>query len=104
MRDPFARITVRRQIRFLNLAADALQDELLGFHLAQTLEFRGFGLLYYVAASSETMGDALRRIARYCSITNEAVSLQYLGGPECKIQVRYVGVSRHMDRSRLSSS
>jgi AraC-like DNA-binding protein len=101
MNDPFTRITVRRQIRFLNLVADALQDELLGFHLAQTLEFRGFGLLYYVAASSETMGDALRRVARYCSITNEAVSLQYFGGPECKIRVRYVGVSRHLDRHQI---
>ena len=99
--DPFTRIIVRRQIRFLDLVADALQDELLGFHLAQALEFRGFGLLYYVAASSETIGNALGRVARCCSITNEAVSLQYFGNPQCKIGARYVGVSRHLDRHQI---
>jgi AraC-like DNA-binding protein len=99
--NPFTRIIVRRQIRFLNLVADALQDELFGFHLAQSCDIREFGLLYYVAASSETMGDALRRVARCCSITNEAVSLKYLGDPECKIVFRYVGVSRHLDRHQI---
>ena len=31
--DPGARLKVRDQISFLNLAANALQDEFLGFHL-----------------------------------------------------------------------
>ncbi len=78
-----------------------MRDELLGFHLAQTPEFKGFGLLYYVAASSEVLGRALMRVARYCSITNEAVSLKYFGDPECKVGVRYVGVSRHLDRHQI---
>ena len=78
------RIAVRRQIRFLNLVADALHDELLGFHLAQSSDIREFGLPYYVAASSDEMGDALRRLARFSSITNEAVSTQYFADPECK--------------------
>ena len=30
-----ARLTVRSQIRLLQLAADALRDDLLGFHLAR---------------------------------------------------------------------
>ena len=33
---------------------------------------REIGLLYYVMASSQTLGDALKRIARYSHITNEA--------------------------------
>ena len=80
--DDNTRIAVRRQIRFLNLVADALHDELLGFHLAQSPDLRELGLLYYVAASSDEMGDALKRIARYSSISNEAVSPLYFSHPE----------------------
>src|SRR5262245_4100845 len=56
------RLSVQGQIKFLDLAADALQDPLLGFHLARSFEIREIGLLYYVAASSETIGDALSRM------------------------------------------
>jgi len=59
--DPAARLRVRDQINFLNLAADALRDDLLGFHLAQPADLRELGALYYVLASSETMGEALRQ-------------------------------------------
>src|SRR5437879_6152374 len=36
------------QISFVNLAAEALQDEFLGYHLALGAELREMGLLYYV--------------------------------------------------------
>ena len=58
-----ARLEVRHQIRFLNLVASTLRDELLGFHLAQAVDLRELGWLYYVAASSETLGEALKRAA-----------------------------------------
>jgi hypothetical protein len=35
VKDRGARLPVQHQIRFLNLVADALGDEFLGFHLAQ---------------------------------------------------------------------
>src|SRR6516164_9731988 len=38
--DPDALLEVRSQIRFLNLVAEALNDELLGFHLAQKFDLR----------------------------------------------------------------
>jgi hypothetical protein len=49
-----ARISAQSQISFLDLAARALQDEHLGFHVCHTAELRRFGLLYYAAASSDT--------------------------------------------------
>src|SRR5262245_66084370 len=53
-----ARISAQYQIRFLNLAASALQDEFLGFHLAEQLaDLRRLGLLYYVMASSDPLGE-----------------------------------------------
>src|SRR5262249_44330290 len=57
--DRNARFEVRRQIEFLNLVADAVGDEFLGFELGQLPDLRELGLLYYVAASSVTLGEAL---------------------------------------------
>src|SRR5689334_16109661 len=62
------RLSVCDQIRFLDLVATALQDDLLGFHLAQPPDLRQLGFLYYVSASSDLLGDALLRLARYASI------------------------------------
>ena len=58
------RIGVASQIRFLELAAKALNDPLLGFRLTRDADLRFVGLLYYVAASSQTLGDALERAER----------------------------------------
>jgi hypothetical protein len=42
--DPKARISVQSQIAVLNTVADALDDELLGFHLAERFDLREIGL------------------------------------------------------------
>jgi hypothetical protein len=55
------RISVASQIRFLELAAKALKDPLLGFKLARDGELRQLGLLHYVAASSETLSASAGR-------------------------------------------
>jgi AraC-like DNA-binding protein len=99
--DPSLRINVRDQISFLNSAADALQDDYLGFHLAVSCDLREIGLLYYVAASSDTLGEALRQATRYSSIVNEGVSLRYGNGQDAGITFQYLGVSRHLDRHQI---
>jgi AraC-like DNA-binding protein len=99
--DRGARLAVQNQIQFLNVAANALGDEFLGFHLAQLPDLREVGLLFYVAASSETLGDALQRAARYSSIVNEGVSLKRLEGGDIRMVFEYVGVARHSDRHQM---
>jgi AraC-like DNA-binding protein len=99
--DTTVRLNVRDQINFLNLAAEALQDDFLGFHLAQLPDLRELGLLYYVLASSDTLAQALRRAARYSTIVNEGVSLQYVNEKDATINFRYVGISRHLDRHQM---
>jgi AraC-like DNA-binding protein len=96
-----ARLKVRDQIRFLNLVAAAVQDDFLGFHLAKSPDLRKMGWLYYVAASSEIMSDALKRNARYSSIVNEGISLEYIDNGDVAIRIDYVGVSRHLDRHQI---
>ena len=61
--DPEERLSVRSQIALLDEAAIALQDDCLGFTLARDFDPRELGLLYYVMASSQTLGDALKRVA-----------------------------------------
>ncbi len=99
--DPQTVIRVRDQIKFLDLVATALEDDLLGFHLAQTADLRQLGLLYYVLASSEMLIDALQRAARYSSIVNEGISLRCIVGKSVGISFHCVGVARHQDRHQL---
>jgi AraC-like DNA-binding protein len=85
----------------LDLAAEALGDELLGFRLAQGFDLREIGLLYYVMASSELLGDALQRCAHYCMINNEGVRILYRTGDHAAVEFKYVGVPRHTDRHEI---
>jgi AraC-like DNA-binding protein len=101
IKDPRTRLAVHDQIQFLNVVAKAVDDEFLGFHLAQSPDLRGLGLLFYVAASSETLGDALQRMARYSSIVNEGLSLKCLREGDIRIVYEYVGVARHSDRHQI---
>ena len=99
--EPHASIAVRDQIRFLNLAAGALGDDLLGFHLSDMPDLRAIGLLYYLLASSETLLEGLQRIARYSTIVNEGVIQTCTQGSEVSMSFRYHGVSRHLDRHQM---
>jgi hypothetical protein len=72
------RLNAQGQIRFLTQVASVVHDEYLGFHLGQVADLRRLGLLYYVAASSDKPGEALRRATRFLSITNESYSVKYL--------------------------
>jgi len=101
IKDANVRLHVRDQIEFLNLAAEALRDDLLGFHLALTADLRELGFLYYVSASSEILGDALRQLTRYASIANEGVAPTLIHGKDIRVSFRYVGVSRHLDRHQI---
>jgi len=91
------------QIKLVGLIADALQDDLLGFHLARDADLREIGLLYYVLNSSDRLGDALRRAERYCAIINEGVRLRVREGKELALALTYVGVERLSDRHQIEA-
>jgi len=101
MEDRHARLKVKAEITFLGLVADALGDDLLGFHLAHKFDLREIGLVYYVMASSEVLEDALRRVERYSGIVNEGISIQANIGKPVTIRLNYVGVERHSDRQHI---
>src|SRR5215475_4461800 len=75
-------LAAQGQIKLIELIANALQDDLLGFHLACNMDPREIGLFYYVLNSSDVLGDAFRRGERYCSLINEGVRLCVREGKE----------------------
>jgi AraC-like DNA-binding protein len=99
--DPDVRLTVRSQITLLDEAAIALKDDCIGFTLARDHDPREIGLLYYVMASSQTLGEALNRISRYSKITNESLVFGYREGNRLIISLSYSGVPRHSDRHQI---
>jgi AraC-like DNA-binding protein len=101
-RDPAIRLEVQTQIKLLELAAEEVQDEWLGFHLARSYDLREIGLVYYVMASSEQLADALRNAARYSRINNEGVRLRFnLQEGSAVIALDYVNVDRNADRQQI---
>ena len=99
--DPEERLSVRSQVALLDEAAIALKDDCLGLTLARDFDPRELGLLYYVMASSQTLGDALKRVARYSRTTNEALVVGYREGNRLIVSLSYSGVPRHSDRHQI---
>lgn len=92
------RLNSHAQIEFLQLAAEALSDDLFGFRLARDTEMRDMGLLYYVLASSANLREVLQRGARYSRLANEGIVPELVDGATLGYRIRYSGISRPRDR------
>jgi len=99
--DPQTRIPVVQQVAFVNALAQALKDDQLGFHLAQAVDLREAGLIYYVAASSDDVARSLENLERYCRIANESVVLTVRAGDSLRVELAYSGLARHSDRHQI---
>jgi AraC-like DNA-binding protein len=101
--DHSGRIHVRSQIEFLELASRVIGDDFLGLTVAAQFDLRELGMLYYVAASSDRLGDALRRLERYVRVGNEALMVKVHKGSACRLELSYAGVARHLDTHQIES-
>ena len=97
------RVRVKSVIDFLDRVSSAVGDDWLGLTLAGDFDLREIGMLYYVAASSERFGDALKRLDRYERVANEALDLRIVKGTDCRIVLSYKGVTRHVDRHLMEA-
>ena len=73
--DP-GKLSAASQHRFLELAAVEADDPLLGLHAAAAMDLREIGLLFYLAASSATVAEALEHLAEYAATTTEEIRLE----------------------------
>ena len=99
--DPTVRLEVQSQIKLLELAAEELRDDLLGFHLARSFDLREIGLVYYVMASSEHLADAFRNAERYSRINTDGARLGFKLDGTANIAIDYVNVDRGSDRHQI---
>ncbi len=81
-------VSVVSECRFLELGAIATNDPLLGLHVAAETDLRSFGILFYLGASSATVAEALKHLARYSGTGNEANRFE---------------ISRHKDETVLTN-
>lgn len=101
LEDPGRRMPVQGQIRFLNLVAEAVDDDALGLHLAMRFDARRSGLYYYVLASAPNLRTMLERSARFTTLVNEGLSQEFVEGRRVGLVMKYRGVRRQMDRHQF---
>jgi AraC-like DNA-binding protein len=93
------RVSAVGQARFLDYAAEAMDDSAFGLHLAEQADPRDAGILFYVASSAQSLGEALTLFGRYFRIVNEAVRLKLIRKLEgVDVEVEFIGVPRHSVR------
>ena len=76
------RISAASQGKFLEYAAEAMDDGAFGLHLAEEANPREAGLLFYVTSAANSIGEALTLFARYSRIVNEAARIKLVRSPE----------------------
>ena len=69
-------VSAASQHRFLEAAAAETNDPLLGLHVAAAMDLREIGLLFYLAASSETVAEALEYLARYAATATAEIRME----------------------------
>ncbi len=97
--NPRHRISAIGQIKFLEYAAEAMDDTAFGLHLAEQSDPREAGLLFYVVSAARNLGEAMALFARYNRIVNESARAKIVWQTASVIlQLSFVGVPRHRAR------
>ncbi len=90
------RIPASSQLKFLELASEAVGDTAFGLHLSQQANPREAGLLFYVVSAADTLGEGWMLLERYSRIVNESVRLKMTTQPKSVIaEFGVVGIPRH---------
>jgi AraC-like DNA-binding protein len=92
---PPARICAAAQARFLEYAADAVDDKAFGLHLAEQANLKELGLIFYITSAAKNLGQALELFTRYRPISNESVRFKVARERDgVMVEIVYVGISQ----------
>jgi AraC-like DNA-binding protein len=93
------RISAVAQVKFLDYAAEAMNDSAFGLHLGEQTDPRDAGIYFYVVPAAKDIDEALALYARYFRIVNEAVRLKLARKPSgVAVEVDFIGSPRHLAR------
>ena len=94
------RVSAIGQCKFLEYAAEAMDDSAFGLRLAGQIDPRDVGMYFYAGSASRDLGEALALFSRYCRIVNEAFRLTQ-GSDDAAIEFEFVGLPRHASRHNM---
>ncbi len=94
------RVSAIGQCRFLEYAAEAMDDSAFGLHLAGQIDPRDVGMYFYAGSAARDLGEALALFSRYCRIVNEAFRLTQRSA-DTAIEFEFVGLPRHAARHNM---
>ena len=93
------RVAAVAQAKFLDYAAEAMNDSAFGLRVAKQTDPRDAGIYFYVASAAKDIDEALALYARYFRIVNEAVRLKLTRKPNgVALEVEFTGLPRHLAR------
>ena len=96
------RVAAASQGALFESAAAALDDAAFGLHLAERVNPREAGLLFYALSSAKNVDEALALFARYARIVNKSARVKLARRPEGMIvEINVVGLSRHRSRQNV---
>ena len=94
------RVSAIGQCRFLEYAAEAMDDSAFGLHLARQIDWRDVGLYFYASSTARDLAEALALFSRYCRIVNEAFRLTQRSA-DSAIEFEFVGLPRYAARHNM---
>jgi AraC-like DNA-binding protein len=93
------RVSAVAQVKFLDYAAEAMNDSAFGLHLVEQTDPHDAGIYFYVASAAKNIDEALALYARYFRIVNEAARLKLTRKPNgVAVEVEFIGLPRHLAR------
>ena len=94
------RVSAIGQCKFLEYAAEAMDDSVFGLHLAKQIDPRDVGIYFYASSAARDVGEALALFSRYCRIVNEAFRVTQRSA-DSAIVFEYVGLPRYAARHNM---
>jgi AraC-like DNA-binding protein len=94
------RVSAIGQSKFLEYAAEAMDDSAFGLHLARQIDPRDVGIYFYVGSAARDLGEALALFSRYCRIVNEAFRLTQRSA-DTAIEFEFVGLPSYATRQNI---
>jgi AraC-like DNA-binding protein len=96
------RVSAIGQCKFLDYAAEAMDDSAFGLHLAEQIDPRDVGIYFYAGSAARDLGEALGLFSRYCRIVNEAFRQKVTQGSDgISIEVEFIGLPRYAARHNM---
>jgi AraC-like DNA-binding protein len=93
------RISAVAQVKFLDYAAEAMNDTAFGLHLAGQIDPRDVGIFFYVGSAASDVGEALALYSRYSRIANQAVRQKLTPRFDgAVLEIEFAGVQRYAAR------